>query len=249
MQTSVPELTDISQGAGRRSTSCTAPSRASASFANNCLLARRLVERGVRFVQLYHRGWDHHGTEQRRRHRQPPARALPRDRPGGGRAGHRPEAARAARRDAGRLGRRVRPHADERRRATARSSWAATTTRAPSPIWMAGGGIKPGVTVGATDELGYNVGRGPGPRPRPARDDPAPAGPRPHEADLPLPGPRLPPDRRRGERDREAAGLSRPRRGRSPRPSHPIRPKRARHGSFGSVEMGRLHHIPQPAAE
>ena len=32
------------------------------SFANNCLLARRLVERGVRFVQLYHRGWDHHGT-------------------------------------------------------------------------------------------------------------------------------------------------------------------------------------------
>jgi hypothetical protein len=35
------------------------------SFANNCLLARRLVERGVRFVQLYHRGWDHHGTSTR----------------------------------------------------------------------------------------------------------------------------------------------------------------------------------------
>jgi hypothetical protein len=35
------------------------------SFANNCLLARRLVERGVRFVQLYHRGWDHHGTNPR----------------------------------------------------------------------------------------------------------------------------------------------------------------------------------------
>ena len=33
-----------------------------ASFANNCLLARRLVERGVRFVQLYHRGWDTHGA-------------------------------------------------------------------------------------------------------------------------------------------------------------------------------------------
>ena len=36
-----------------------------ASFANNCLLARRLVERGVRFVNLYHRGWDNHGTSSR----------------------------------------------------------------------------------------------------------------------------------------------------------------------------------------
>ena len=46
----------------RRFTSCTARSRDKASFANNCLLARRLVERGVRFVQLYHRGWDTHGA-------------------------------------------------------------------------------------------------------------------------------------------------------------------------------------------
>ena len=50
------------------------------SFANNCLLARRLVERGVRFVQLYHRGWDTHGASVGDRHRQSRARAVPRDR-------------------------------------------------------------------------------------------------------------------------------------------------------------------------
>ena len=50
------------EGADRRFTSCTAPQPGKVSFANNCLLARRLVERGVRFVQLYHRGWDTHGA-------------------------------------------------------------------------------------------------------------------------------------------------------------------------------------------
>ena len=75
-------------------------------------------------------------------------------------------------------------------------------------MWLAGGGVKPGITSAQTDELGYNVGRGPGPRPRPARHDPAPAGPRPHEADLPLPGPRLPPDRRGRQRRDEAARMN-----------------------------------------
>ena len=42
-------------------------------------------------------------------------------------------------------------------------------------IWLAGGGIKPGITYGETDDFGYNVVAGPGPRPRPARHDPAPA--------------------------------------------------------------------------
>ena len=60
MQTSVPELTDIAREP--RSVHAMYGTRpGEASFANNCLLARRLVERGVRFVQLYHRGWDHHG--------------------------------------------------------------------------------------------------------------------------------------------------------------------------------------------
>ena len=61
MQTSVPELTDLSkEPASIHELYGTEPGKA--SFANNCLLARRLVERGVRFVQLYHRGWDTHGA-------------------------------------------------------------------------------------------------------------------------------------------------------------------------------------------
>jgi len=61
MQSSVPELVDISQeSAAIHEMYGTQPGKK--SFANNCLLARRLVERGVRFVQLYHRGWDNHGT-------------------------------------------------------------------------------------------------------------------------------------------------------------------------------------------
>jgi hypothetical protein len=61
MQTSVPELMEISKEPEYiHQMYGTEPGKA--SFANNCLLARRLVERGVRFVQLYHRGWDHHGT-------------------------------------------------------------------------------------------------------------------------------------------------------------------------------------------
>ena len=105
MQTSVPELTDLSKEPERDVRLYGPESRKPGTFAHNCLLARRLAERGVRFMQLYHRGWDQHSD-------------LPRDlplqcnghRPAVGGAGHGPEAARAARRHAGRLGRRVRPH-------------------------------------------------------------------------------------------------------------------------------------------
>lgn len=60
MQASVPELTDMSSEPERivNMYGCTP---GDGSFASNCLLARRLAERGVRFIQLYHRGWDHHG--------------------------------------------------------------------------------------------------------------------------------------------------------------------------------------------
>ena len=61
MQTSVPELTDLSKEPRARfelyGAGCTKPG----TFAANCLLARRLAERGVRFIQLFHRDWDHHG--------------------------------------------------------------------------------------------------------------------------------------------------------------------------------------------
>ena len=80
MQTSVPELTDISkEPAAIHELYGTEPGKA--SFANNCLLARRLVERGVRFVQLYHRGWDTHGAVVRRGHRREAAASVPSDRP------------------------------------------------------------------------------------------------------------------------------------------------------------------------
>jgi hypothetical protein len=114
MQTSMPELMDISKEPEYiHRLYGTTPGKP--SFANNCLLARRLVERGVRFVQLYHRGW---GPSRRVRVRQPhprPAAHLSGSRPSVCRADYRPQAAGAAGRHAGHLGRRVRTHADERR--------------------------------------------------------------------------------------------------------------------------------------
>ena len=60
MQSSAPELIDIS-GESQATLNLYGAKPGQASFANNCLLARRLVERGTRFVQLYHTSWDHHG--------------------------------------------------------------------------------------------------------------------------------------------------------------------------------------------
>jgi uncharacterized protein (DUF1501 family) len=60
MQTAVPELTDLSRESESTFELYGKEARRPGSFAANCLLARRLVERGVRFVQLYHRGWDQH---------------------------------------------------------------------------------------------------------------------------------------------------------------------------------------------
>src|SRR5207302_1189784 len=89
MQSSVPELTDLSKESAKVLEKYSAVP-GEASYANNCLLARRLLEKGVRFVHLIHRNWDMHG---------------------GGAKGY--------------------------------------------TVWMAGGGLKPGVTYGATDEWGY----------------------------------------------------------------------------------------------
>ena len=62
MQASVPSLTDLSDEPASTFEMYGPDSRKPGTFAANCLLARRLAERGVRFVQLYHRGWDHHGS-------------------------------------------------------------------------------------------------------------------------------------------------------------------------------------------
>ena len=76
------------------------------TFADNCLLARRLAERGVRFTQVFHRGWDQHGNLPEQH---PPASARTIDQPAAA-LDQGPQAARPARRHARRLGRRVRPH-------------------------------------------------------------------------------------------------------------------------------------------
>ena len=63
MQTSVPELTDLSnESAATLEMYGVDESGHDGGFARNCLLARRMIERGVRFVQLLHRGWDQHGN-------------------------------------------------------------------------------------------------------------------------------------------------------------------------------------------
>ncbi len=159
MQTSVPDLTDISQEKPQTHAAYgTQPGQA--SFANNCLLARRLVERGVRFVQLYHWGWDHHGNgvgsdivsalPRTTRLIDKPVGALLTDLKArglldetlviwGGEFGRTP--VNEARNGSKLLGRDHHPRAFS--------------------MWMAGGGIKGGTSYGETDELGYNIAQDP----------------------------------------------------------------------------------------
>jgi hypothetical protein len=155
MQSSVPELADISsEPENIQKLYGTEPGKN--SFANNCLLARRLVERGVRCVQLYHRGWDTHGNSNTEdivnkltmltRQTDQAAAALIKDLKQrglldstlvvwGGEFGRTPM--NEARGGSKFLGRDHHPRA--------------------FTMWMAGGGIKPGVTVGRTDDFGYNI--------------------------------------------------------------------------------------------
>jgi len=154
MQTSVPELMDLSkEPPSIHKMYGTEPGKK--SFANNCLLARRLVERGVRFVQLYHRGWDNHGTSahddivtrlpQLCRETDQAAAALVKD------LKQRGLLASTLVVWGGEFGRT--PMNEERNRS--KFLGRDHHPRAFS-VWLAGGGIKPGVTVGRTDELGYN---------------------------------------------------------------------------------------------
>ena len=157
MQTSAPELMEISkEPKAVHEMYGTEPGKV--SFANNCLLARRLIERGVRFVQLYHRGWDTHGVNEDTDITLPGGlkkRTIETDRAmaalikdlkqrglldetlviWGGEFGRTPM--NEERNGSKFLGRDHHPRAFS--------------------LWMAGGGIKRGLTYGATDELGYNV--------------------------------------------------------------------------------------------
>src|SRR5687767_3721024 len=144
MQASVPGLMDLA-GEPSETLEMYGCRGMDGTFAANCLLARRLAERGVRFIQCYHRDWDHHGgikdglTTIAKEVDQPAAALI----------------------------------TDLKQRGLLDDTlviWGGEFGRTPMAqgngrdhhikgfsIWMAGGGIKPGMTYGATDELGYNA--------------------------------------------------------------------------------------------
>ncbi len=144
MQTSVPGLMDLSNEP-REVLEMYGTKGGDGSFAANCLLARRLAERGVRFIQLYHRDWDHHGDIKN----QIKIVAEEVDRPAAALI------------------------TDLKRRGMLDDTlviWGGEFGRTPMAqgngrdhhmkgfsVWLAGGGIKGGISYGATDELGYNA--------------------------------------------------------------------------------------------
>lgn len=152
MQTSVPELMEIAdEPAEVREMYGAKPG--AASFANNCLLARRLVERGVRFVQLFHADWDHHSGLQENL----PARCKDVDQP--------MAALVKDLKQRGLLDETLVVWGAEFGRTPMLQGTDADDNPAARPgrdhqkdafcVWMAGGGVKGGITVGKTDELGY----------------------------------------------------------------------------------------------
>jgi uncharacterized protein (DUF1501 family) len=151
MQASAPELMDVSKESPETLKMYGAEA-GKPSFAMNCLLARRLIERGVRFVQLFHEGWDHHsevanGVRDQTKKTDQASAALIQDLKQrglledtlvlwGGEFGRTPMV--EANSDFGRkLGRDHHPQA--------------------FTMWLAGGGIRPGITIGETDEFGFHV--------------------------------------------------------------------------------------------
>jgi len=148
MQASVPELVDLS-GESQSVLDMYGATPGDGSFASNCLLARRLAERGVRFIQLYHRGWDHHGQVKSgvtttAKLVDQASWALVQDLKQrgmlkdtlvvwGGEFGRTPMS----------QGGSANPGRDHHIKGFS--------------IWMAGGGIRGGVTHGATDEFGYHA--------------------------------------------------------------------------------------------
>ncbi len=146
MQTSAPDLMDISRES-KETLDMYGAEPGKPSYANNCLLARRLVERGVRFVQLFHEAWDHHGglvagLKEQTAQTDRASAALVRDLKQrglldetlviwGGEFGRTPMV------QGGNDGRDHHPNA--------------------FTMWLAGGGVKRGITLGESDEFGFNA--------------------------------------------------------------------------------------------
>jgi hypothetical protein len=150
MQSSAPELMDLSQET-QSTLQQYGAEPGKPSFANNCLLARRLVERGVRFVQLYHTDWDHHGNagtelgvslEARCREVDQPMAALVND------LKQRGLLDQTLVIWGGEFGRT--PQGEDREDLRGRDHHVEAFS-----MWLAGGGIRGGQTIGETDEIGY----------------------------------------------------------------------------------------------
>lgn len=155
MQASVPELTDLSKEPQHILDLYGPDVKKPGTFAANCLLARRLAERGVRFIQLYHRDWDHHGglvagMPKRCKETDQPAAGLVQDLKQRGMLD-----------DTlvvwgGEFGRTV--YCQGRLTAT---EYGRDHHPRCFTIWMAGGGAKPGTIHGETDDFSYNIVKDP----------------------------------------------------------------------------------------
>lgn len=168
MQTSVPEVTDLSKESAEVFELYGPDSHRPGTFASNCLLARRLAQKGVRFIQLYHQGWDHHGglvggIRQQAKETDQPTAALIRDlkRLGmledtlivwGGEFGRTSYSQGPL--DPGSFGRDHHPRC--------------------FTVFMAGGGVNAGTTYGRTDDYGYNIADADGQAINPSKDDATP---------------------------------------------------------------------------
>jgi uncharacterized protein (DUF1501 family) len=165
MQASVPDVTNLAAETASTFELYGPDSRTPGTFAANCLLARRLAERGVRFIQLYHQGWDHHGN-------------LPN--------ALRNQCAETDQASAALI-------IDLKQRGLlddtlvvwggefGRTSYSQGTLTATDygrdhhprcfTVWLAGGGIKPGITYGRTDDYGYNIADSDGNPISPTKDE------------------------------------------------------------------------------
>ena len=155
MQTSVPELTDLSKEPASTFDLYGPDSRKPGTYAANCVLARRLAERGVRFIQLYHMGWDHHEGVPR----QLPPQCMDTD-----------QASAALITDlkqrgmlddtlvvwGGEFGRTVYCQGN-----LSPENYGRDHHPRCFSVWMAGGGIKGGVSYGETDDYSYNITENP----------------------------------------------------------------------------------------
>jgi len=151
MQSSIPELTDLKKEPDSTFEKYGPDSKKEGTFAFNCLMARRLAERGTRFTQIFHRGWDQHFK-------------LPKDLPNQCRDIDQPVAAlindlkeRGLLDDTlvvwgGEFGRTIYCQGELTKTEYGRDHHPKCFT-----MWMAGGGVKPGIVHGETDEFSYNV--------------------------------------------------------------------------------------------